>query len=229
MRLSPMRSAVLVVAALTLGACQEVTVPNYNNPNLEQLTNSPTASAVNNAIVGLVISLRDRVGTEASAMGILGKESYNLDQAEPRNVLGYLQGPIEPGGFVQDLSWTAGYRNLLQGAVVLAGVEKVQDFSTAQKEGIRGFVKTIMAMELLTQIRIRDTVGIMVDVSADPAAPLGPIVGKDAALARISQLLDEAKTHLQAAGGSFSFPLHSGFAGFNTPSTFLDRKSTRLN
>jgi hypothetical protein len=196
-------------------------VPNYNNPNLEQLTNSPTASAINNAIVGLVISLRDRVGTEASAMGILGKESYNLDQAEPRNVLGYLQGPIEPGGFVQDMSWTAGYRNLLQAAVVLAGVEKVQDFSTAQKEGIRGFVKTVMAMELMTQIRIRDTVGIMVDVSADPAAPLGPIVGKDAALARISQLLDEAKTHLLAAGGTFSFPLHSGFAGFNTPATFL--------
>jgi len=97
MRLSPRRTAVLVVAACTLGACQEVTVPNYNNPNLEQLTNTPTASAVNNAIVGLVISLRDRVGTEASGMGILGKESYNLDQAEPRNVLGYLQGPIEPG------------------------------------------------------------------------------------------------------------------------------------
>src|SRR5947199_6595217 len=78
-----------------------------------------------------------------------------------------------------------------------------------------------MAMELLTQIRIRDTVGIMVDVSADPAAPLGAIVGKDAALARISQLLDEAKTHLQAAGGTFAFPLHSGFAGFDTPATFL--------
>ena len=161
-------------------------------------------------------------GQFLSCSGFPGcKESYNLDQAEPRNVLGFLQGPIEPGGFVQDLSWTAGYRNLLQAAVVLAAVEKVQDFSSTQKEGIRGFVKTVMAMELLTQIRIRDTVGIMVDVSADPAAPLGAIVGKDAALARISQLLDEAKTHLQAAGGTFAFPLHSGFAGFDTPATFL--------
>src|SRR5690242_12478827 len=142
MRLSTMQTAVLVVAAVALGACQEVTVPNYNNPNLESLTNNPTASNVNNAIVGLLISLRDRVGTEASAMGILGKESYNLDQAEPRNVLGFLQGPIEPGGFVQDLSWTAGYRNLRQAAVVLAAVDKVQDFSPAQKEAIRGFVKT---------------------------------------------------------------------------------------
>jgi hypothetical protein len=61
----------------------------------------------------------------------------------------------------------------------------------------------------------------MVDVSADPAAPLGAIVSKDAALTRISTLLDEAKTHLQAAGAAFSFPLHSGFAGFNTPATFL--------
>ena len=221
MRLSRLSVAVLVVAATMLGACKEVTVPNYNNPNVEQLLNSPTASTVNTSIVGLVISLRDRVGTEASAMGILGKESYNLDQAEPRNVLGFLQGPIEPGGFVQDLSWTAGYRNLRQAAMVLAAVDKVPSFTDAQKEGIRGFVKTIMAMELLTQIRIRDTVGIMVDISADPAAPLGDIVGKDAALAKISSLLDEAKTHLLAGGSSFIFPLHSGFAGFNTPTTFL--------
>jgi hypothetical protein len=218
----PIRKAVFVVAAIALGACKDVTVPNYNNPNLEQLTENPTPSTINTAIVGIVISLRDRVGTEASAMGILGKESYNLDQAEPRNVLGFLQGPIEPGGFVQDLSWTAGYRNLRQAAVILAAVDKVSTFTNPQKEGIRGFVKTIMAMELLTQIRIRDVAGIMVDVSADPAAPLGDIVSKDAALTRISQLLDEAKTHLQAAGTTaFSFPLHTGFAGFNTPATFL--------
>src|SRR4051812_48085597 len=89
--------------ALVVGsACTDVTVPNYNNPSLEQLTENPTAGTVNTAIVGMMINLRGRVGTEVSALGILGKESYNLDQAEPRNVLSYLQGPIEPGGFVQD-------------------------------------------------------------------------------------------------------------------------------
>src|SRR3954470_23777741 len=216
MRQSFLWKAVVVVAAVTLGACQEVTVPNYNNPNLDALLNNPDAGTVNTAVVGLVISLRDRVGTEASAMGILCKESYNLDQAEPRNVLGYLQGPIEPGGFVQDLSWTAGYRNLPKAAVILAAVDKVPTYSNAQKEGIRGFVKTIMAMELLTQVRIRDVAGIMVDISSDPAAPLGAIVGPDAALTRISTLLDEAKTHLQGAGTTaFPFPLHAGFTGFN--------------
>src|SRR3954469_10662097 len=221
MRQSFMWKAVVVVAAVTLGACQEVTVPNYNNPNLDQLLKNPDAGTVNTAVVGLVISLRDRVGTEASAEGIFGKESYNLDQAEPRNVLGYLQGPIEPGGFVQDMSWTAGYRNLRQSVVILTAVDKVQTFSDAQKEGIRGFVKTVMAMELLTQVRIRDVAGIMVDISSDPAAPLGAIVGPDVALTRISALLDEAKVHLQSGGATFPFPLHSGFAGFNTPATFL--------
>src|SRR5829696_2165307 len=109
-------------ALLAAGGCREVTVPNLNNPSLESLTETPTASVVNGAATGMLIALRGRVGTEASSMGILGREMYNLDQAEPRNVIAYLQGPIEPGGFVQDLSWTAGYRNLRQGATILDAV-----------------------------------------------------------------------------------------------------------
>lgn len=226
---SACRIATLAAAALLATACGEVTVPNLNNPSLGSLTDDPSIGTINNATVGMLITLRDRVGTEASAMGILGKESYNLDQAEPRNVLSYLQGPIEPGGFVQDLGWTAGYRNVVQGLIILQAVDRIAEvpapgptgFTAAQKEGIRGFVKTIMAMELLTQIRVRDQVGIVIDVSADPSAPLGAVVSKAEALTRIVALLDEARTHLQAGGGAFAFSLHSGFTGFNTPTTFL--------
>src|SRR3954470_24817178 len=79
----------LVVSAAVLfaAACADVTVPNYNNPTIEQLTSNPTVGAVNTAVVGMLINLRGRAFTEISALGILGKESYNLDQAEPRNVL----------------------------------------------------------------------------------------------------------------------------------------------
>src|SRR5688572_9217177 len=227
MRPSAIARAVGVAAVLS--ACEPITVPNLNNPSIESLTDNPTIGVVNTATVGMLINLRGRIGVEASAMGILGKESYNLDQAEPRNVLSYLQGPIEPGGFVQDLGWTEGYRNVIQGLTILEAVDRIAEtptpttasYSPQQKEGIRGFVKTIMAMELLTQVRIRDAVGIVVDVSADPSAPLGAIVSKAEALTRITTLLDEARTHLQAAGTAFAFPLHSGFAGFNTPATFL--------
>ena len=226
MRLSAIR---VIGVAAALSACEAITVPNLNNPDLESLTRNPTIGTVNNATVGMLINLRDRIGVEASAMGILGKESYNLDQAEPRNVLSYLQGPIEPGGFVQDLGWTGGYRNVIQGLTILGAVDKIAEtptpttasYSAQQKEGIRGFVKTIMAMELLTQIRIRDAVGIVIDVSADPSAPLGAVVSKAEALTRIVNLLNEARTHLQNGGAAFAFQLHSGFTGFNTPATFL--------
>jgi hypothetical protein len=220
--------AALAAVATTAAACKDVTVPNLNNPSLESLTENPSTGTINTATIGLLITLRDRVGTEASAMGILGKESYNLDQAEPRNVISYLQGPIEPGGFVQDLGWTAGYRNVVQGVTILEALAKITEtptpttasYTAQQKDGIRGFVKTIMAMELLTQVRIRDQVGIVVDVSADPTAPLGAIVSRTDALTRIVALLDEAGTHLQNAGSAFPFTLHSGFAGFLTPATF---------
>ena len=50
---------------------------------------------------------------------------------------------------------------------------------------------------------------------------LEPIASKDEVFAHIRQLLDEAKTHLLAGGDTFPFPLGSGFAGFDTPATFL--------
>jgi hypothetical protein len=37
----------------------------------------------------------------------------------------------------------------------------------------------------------------------------------------VSKLLDEAQVHLAAGGAAFPFPLSSGYAGFNTPATFL--------
>jgi hypothetical protein len=226
-RLAALRTVGIAVVALAAAACQEVTVPSLNNPIIESLTDNPDISTINVSTIGMLITLRDRVGTEASAMGILGKESYNLDQAEPRNVISYLQGPIEPGGFVQDLGWTAGYRNVVQGTAILEAVEKMPETATpttvsytrAQKEGIRGFVKTIMAMELLTQIRVRDQIGIVIEVSTDRTAPLGPVVSKADGLTRIVALLDEARTHLLAAGTSFAFALPTGFLNLTTGTT----------
>src|SRR5437763_997461 len=77
-----------------------------------------------------------------------------------------------------------------------------------QKDAVKGFVQTIAAMEMLRQVKVRDTLGIVVDVGDNPDV-LGVVVGKDAALARISDLLDSARTHLQAGGAAFPFTLTS--------------------
>jgi hypothetical protein len=198
-----------------------VLIPNYNEPNVDQLEVNPTASTVNTTVQGLLVGLRAEANTYASTLGILGREIYNLDAGEPRNVLAYLVGPLEPGGFGTDMGWTTAYRNLQTAAIVLNATDRVPDYTEEQKQGVRGFVKTLMALEYFNQIRVRDDFGIVVDINTDPKAPLAPFVSKDSALNYAANLLDEAQAHLQNAGGSFSFKLTSGFEGFDTPATFL--------
>jgi hypothetical protein len=225
MRIPSIRTRRVVIAAsatllVAFGACKESTVPNFNTPNIDGLLDSPDAATVNTTVAGLLVGLRANVGTWATGLGILGREVYNLDPAEPRNVLGYLVGPLEPGGFVADVGWSASYRDLRTAATILEAVDKVATYTTAQKAATRGFVKTIMAQEYVNQLRVRDTLGIVVDVPSDPTV-LGAFVSRDSGYKRAAALFDEAKVDLTAGGAAFPFALTSGFAGFNTPATFI--------
>ena len=210
----------LAAPPLSFSACRESTVPNFNTPNIEGLLDGPDAATVNTTVVGLLVGLRANVGTWATGLGILGREVYNLDPAEPRNVLSYLIGPLEPGGFVADVGWTASYRNIRTAVTVLEAIDKVSTYTAAQKSATRGFVKTIIAQEYVNQLRVRDTFGIVVDVPTNPTE-LGGFVTRDSGYRRAVALFDEAKADLTAGGAAFPFALTSGFAGFNTPATFL--------
>lgn len=217
------RSFALPMALATvalLGACSEVVVPNYNSPSTDRLTTNPTAATVNTTVVGLLVGIRGSVGTWATGLGVLGREILNLDTAEPRSVNAYLIGPLEPGGFGVDQGWTATYRNLRTAVTLLDAVEKVPEYTDAQKAAVRGFVKTVMAQDYVNLLRVRDTFGIVLDVNPDPAV-MGEFVSREAAYTRVSALFDEAKADLLAGGSAFPFPLTTGFAGFNTPTTFL--------
>ncbi|HEX4932665.1 MAG TPA: RagB/SusD family nutrient uptake outer membrane protein [Gemmatimonadaceae bacterium] len=215
-----MTVAALVSAATLMGGCKEVTVPNFNAPNVDGLLNNPDAGTVNTAVVGLLVGARAGVGTFGQTLGIFGREMYNLDQADARFVLSWLVEPLTPGGFGVDVGWTNTYRQVLQVETILGAVDKVGNYTTAQKEGVKGFSKTMEALAFWEQLRVRDTFGIVLTV--DPTAKqLGDFVTKDAGYTRAVALLDEAATHLNNAGTSFAFTLTSGFTGFNTPSTFL--------
>jgi len=103
--------------------------------------------------------------------------------------------------------------------IVLNSLTAVPGFTAAELEGIRGFTKTILALDLFLVLNARDANGIVVDANKSIDDDPGPIVGKTAAQDAIVALLGEASVHLAAAGTAFAFQL-PGFTDFNTPATF---------
>ena len=214
--------SLMALGLASLTSCKAVDVLNTNNPSIDQLTGSPTNATVATAAQGMLISIRGLAGTYAQTAGIFGREVYNLDPSEPRTVNGYLVGPLEPGGFGIEFGFGAAFRGIRAGEAILTATEQLESLTGPQKEAIRGYVKTMEAYLFLGQALVHEDLGLPIAVSAttgggDPA----PIVSKAEVYANIIRLLDEAKTHLNAGGTTFPFLLHTGFAGFNTPATFL--------
>ena len=214
------RTLLFAAACASVVACQSADIANFNSPNTSQLEGSPNAATVNTTVAGVLAGSRSGAGTWASTLGVFGREIMNLDGAEPRNVLALLIGPLEPGGFGTDAGWSNSYRNLRTAYTILDVVDAVPDYTVAQKNGVKGFVKTFMALEYMNQLRVRDTFGLVFDVSKDPTVQ-GAFITREEAYTKTAALFDEAKTDLAAAGTAFPFTLTTGFTGFSTPATFL--------
>lgn len=227
--LSKMRVARLIplAAAIVLaGGCgADLIVPDFNNPSIEDLTGSPTPTKIATAAQGLLIGTRVQQGEQngyVSLLGILGRESYNFDPADPRFSTEMLTGPLDPGSpaFGANL-FAFPYRNIRNANILLGALESVVGMTAAQVEAVRGLAKTIQALDYLYVINTRDDLGAPLDVNQAPTAAPAPFASKTEIFTNIVRLLDEGATHLQAGGTAFPFTLSPGFAGFNTPATFI--------
>lgn len=222
-----MRALLLAPALLGLlltGACDSLGVTDPNNPGLSTLTENPTRSAVANAATGLLIGTRTGMFEQngfISLLGIMGRESYNFDPADPRFITEMLIGPLDGGSpaFGGNL-FADSYANIRNGNIVLNAVEVVPGVTDTEKEAIRGFTKTIQALDFLNVIVTRQDNGAPIDVDRDPTAEPAPIATEAEVYTHIAALLNEGRTHLAAGGAEFPFQLGSGFAGFDTPATF---------
>jgi hypothetical protein len=215
----------VVLGCLTLSACTDLQVPDYNNPSLQDLQDNPTPTKIAAAAQGLLVGTRAGMSAPngyISLLGILGRESYNFDAADPRFVTEMLEGELNGGSpaFGGNL-WGAPYRNIRNANILLTAVPQVTALSDAEKAGVAGFATTVQALDLLNVINTRDAYGAPMDVDIAPNADPAPIATKAEVFAQIVSLLDDAKTDLQAAGTAFAFGLSDGFAGFDTPAAFL--------
>lgn len=215
---------VLAAAMIVTTACSDLTVPNYNNPSLEDLQNNPTPTKVAQAAQGLLVGTRTQQGTQngyVSLLGIIGRESYNFDPADPRFIVEMLIGPLDGGSpaFGGNL-FAAPYANIRNANILLGTLDVVAGMSAAQLSAVKGFAHTIQALDYLYLINTRDDLGIPLEVGQEPTGPPAAIAAKADVFARISQLLDDGLAELQAGGSSFPFALSPGFSSFSTPAEF---------
>ncbi|WP_434383872.1 RagB/SusD family nutrient uptake outer membrane protein [Melittangium boletus] len=208
--------------AMGLGGC-DLTVPDLNRPSVDSLELTPTRPAVISAAEGLLVGNRAGYAAQngyVSVLGVLGREAYILDKADPRYVGELLAGPaLDPGSpaFGGNF-WVGPYANLRNANTLLRALEVVPGMSDEEKEAVRGFAKTMKALDYLVLINTRDTNGIVLDVDRPIGADLAPIVtDREQVLAFIAALLDEALVHLKAGGTTFPLPLSSGFQDFDRP------------
>ncbi len=214
-----MRAPTCWIAAALLAGCEAPTIPNYNAPGIETMTQRPDARTVDAAVLGLVAKHRAVTPAYALRLGILGREVLYLTSFEARNVTEMLEEPLTPGAIIIGMGWWETYSTLLAGRVLVDIAERAPNYTAAERQGALGVGKTIMGVALMDQIRVRDTFGIVVDVDPNGRA-LGAFVSRDSGWAVARALLDDALGHLRAPGARFRFTLPAGYSGFNDVAGF---------
>lgn len=218
-----MRNTIIALAAIVPLAGCDLDVPDLNNPGEDELRNDPTPELVRVTATGLLIGHREAYRETSgyiSQLGVVGRESYNFDTADPRYRTEMLSAELNGGSRVFGGNfWEDPYANIHMANLLLEALELVEGFSDAELEAIRGFAKTIEAIDYLIIINTRDDFGAAISTSTDVDV-LPPLAGKAEVFDHIEALLDEARDHLDGAA-AFPFPLHSGFDGFDTPETFI--------
>ena len=206
-----------------VAACstEKLTIPNFNQPTTEGVSKDP--KGVQLLATGVLAGDRNSMAGMARDFGVFGREAYNYFPTDGRFISNYLVGipgpqRLDPAGFASGL-WFGRFQNQ-RNALQLIDVANATSLSAAEKSAVAGFAKTIRALELTYVIISRDTLGAPTDIPADPNSP-APFVSRDSVYKFISATLDDAAKDLQAGGASFPFTLHSGYAGFDTPATFL--------
>jgi hypothetical protein len=163
---------------------------------------------------------QDRANADAfSYLGepeIWARDVYRIDASEPRFVQETLGGNPDPGSFSGSGAWNGYYTAIRASNTLLGALAKAPaaEFTTAEVSAIKGFVRTVKALEEWRVIEMHDSVGATIQTD-DPFA-VTDIRCKAAVLTYVAALLDSANADFTAAGGATTFPfvLPGGFLNF---------------
>src|SRR5213594_4174657 len=171
-------AALTLMSALAVGACNfDLTNPNSPPP----IGPNATPDQVKSAAVGLLVALRVDVTRWVLNNGILGREGYRLDTADPRFTTELLAGPLDPsndafgGG-----QWAAEFRTIQSGYAILNVISSAQ-ITDPEKNAVRGFVHTIQALAFLMVLNSHTEDSIPIDLNRGVGQSLAPFVSNESA------------------------------------------------
>ena len=124
--------------------------------------------------------------------------------------------------FLAGGQWATRYRSMLglRDLANLADQEAGNNLTEAERSAVKGFANTLWALDMFYVIATRDSLGAPTELVASRDS-VAPFVRRDSVYRFILGKLNEGRAQLAAGGGAFPFVLTPGFAGFNTPATFL--------
>lgn len=213
-----------VILITSVGSCKLNDLTDPNGPSLSAISANATIGEIRTLATGMESLLRTEIGFYYDVTSIIGREYYYFTNSDPRytgELLGKGNSTLDNAGFYGTRPYAGRYRVIRQGYILMDAIKYTsEDISDQVKNGYSGFVKTLQAYSLLLVANLQYDNGIRTDTS-DPDN-LGPFQDYTTALGTISGMLDDAYTSLGNAGTEFDFSLSSGFAGFDTPSTFAE-------
>ena len=212
----------LLLGVLFIPACNIEELDDPNGASIDGVVTDASKSELQLLVTGTESLMRKEVGYYYDVCAIIGREYWFFTNSDPRytgELLGKNESVLDNRGFYGTRPYAGRYKTVKNTNILIEATRNSKaNLTEAEKSGYYGFAKTIQAYELLLALNLQYTNGIRVDVADQDN--LGAFVDYDAALAAIQSLLGEATGDLSAAGDKFAFTLSSGFAGFDTPSTF---------
>src|SRR5688572_26910208 len=206
----------IVLALLMVSSCKDAFVPNLNDPELVPAVT--TLGQIQAQVSGLLAGDREQHSFQILVLETLGRNAYRIDVADPR----YIDmpfGAFNPGAFLVDFPYNVRYRTIRGARALYSGID-AGPFSDEQKSAVKGFARTMEALQYMALIHTRGNQGLPIQTGE---AGLAAIRCETAVLNHIATLLDEGASLLAAGGAAFPFTLPTGFTAFgtfNTPATF---------
>ncbi len=210
---------VLICTVMIFTGCELKEFPNPNAPTTGSFEEGASQADVQLLAIGLEAVMRSDLEFHYDTESIIAREYYDLTGVDPRFTGELLKGPLDNNGFLTTRAFAAWYKIVKQANILIIAVENSQaGFTDGVKNSYYGYAKTLQAYAFLMVANRQFDNGIRLDVS-DPEN-LGPIVTYNEALAGIMDILNEGFANLANSPDSFDFALSSGFAGFDSPTTF---------